>query len=73
MPRVFINDADRIVDRELKRLHARVLVAGYKNSDIARWLDCTPQNVGYLWKNNSFSWKQILIIQERLKDFEDSI
>lgn len=72
MPKVYMSEADRLCDRELKRLHGELLAEGIRDKTIALWLGCTAQNVGQLWKNHSFSYKQILVIQKELEKVKES-
>lgn len=67
MPKVFLNDADRICSREHKKLHGELMAEGVTNRQIASWLNCTAANVGQRWKNCSFSYRQILIMQHELE------
>lgn len=71
MPKVYLTEADRLCDRELKKLHGALLAEGITNKVIATWLGCSSQNVGQLWKNQSFSFKQILIIKDNLMKITD--
>ena len=72
MPKVFLTEADRQLDRNLKTLHGRLLAEKITNKDISQWLHCTPQNVGYLWRTNGFTYKQILTIELELERYQNS-
>lgn len=67
MPRTFLTNEDRLLDLECRKLHANLLAAGIKNPQVAEWLGCSVQNVSYLWRNKSFSFKQYLILQDKLE------
>lgn len=71
MPKVYLSAEDRMMDAEARKLRAELLAAGFRNADLAEWLGCSPQNIGYLWKNKSFSWRQILIVQAHLRRYEE--
>ena len=68
MPKIYLTEADRLVSKELKLFHGELFAHGVRNKDIAGWLGCTEQNVSQLWKNNSFSYKQILLIKQKLEE-----
>ena len=67
MPKVYLTEADQLVEKELKALHAELIVQGIRNRTIASWLGCSEQNVSQLWKNCSFSFRQIVAIRHELK------
>lgn len=73
MPKVYLSEADQLADKELKSLHAELIVQGIRNKKIAEWLGCSEQNVSQLWKNCSFSFKQILVIKQKLKEVSGSM
>lgn len=71
MPRVRSKEYDYLVKDRIKALHGELLAEGVHNVEIASWLGCTPQNVGAHFKHGSFSFKQILIIEDHLKKLQD--
>lgn len=69
--KIYLSRAEQLAARELKKLHAELLTEGIRDKTIAEWLNCTPQNIGQLWKRSSFSFGQILVIQEHLKRIKE--
>ena len=72
MPKIYFSEADRLAEKELTALHAELFAHGIRNKKIAAWLGCSEQNVSQLWKNCSFSFKQILVIKQKLKEVTES-
>lgn len=70
MPRVLQNKYEYMVRDKVKALHGRLLAEGVRDTEVARWLGCTSQNVGNHFRNASFTYKQILIIQDHLSMIE---
>lgn len=68
MPRVKLNKIDYLVRDRIKNLHGRLLAQGLKNVDVAKWLGCSPQNVGYHFRHGTFSYRQIVTIEEHLQE-----
>ena len=70
MPRVKLNREEYLVRDAVKKLHGQLLAEGIHDVDVAGWLHCTPQNISRHFRNGSFSYRQILIIQARLEEYE---
>ena len=66
MPRVKQNRYDYMVKDQVKALHGELLAEGIRDTTVAEWLGCSSQNVGSHFRNGTFSYKQILIIQGEL-------
>ena len=66
MPRIKQNRDEYIVRDELKQLHGQLLAEGIRDVQVGQWLNCSGQNVGKHFKNASFSYKQVRIIQNNL-------
>lgn len=71
MPKIYRSLAESLAARELKKLHAELLAEGIRDKTVAEWLNCSPQNIGRHWKNNSFSYAQVLVIQEQLRAIKE--
>ena len=67
MPRVRQNREDYLVKDAVKKLHGQLLAEGIRDTEVATWLGCSSQNTSSHFRNASFSYKQILIIQDNLK------
>lgn len=72
MPRIRQNKYDYMVLDQVKALHGELLAEGIRDTEVARWLDCSSQNVGAHFRNGSFSYKQILIIQDHIDRIKES-
>lgn len=70
MPRVKLNRYEYMVRDRVKALHGRLLAEGIHNTEVARWLDCSSQNVGNHFRKGTFTYKQILIIEDKLSTIE---
>ena len=68
MPRISANRYDYIVRDKVKSLHGQLLAEGIRDTEVAEWLGCTSQNVGNHFRNATFSYKQILVIEDHLKE-----
>lgn len=68
MPRIRQNKYDYMVLDRVKDLHGRLLAEGIRDTEVAEWLGCTSQNVGAHFRNATFNYKQILIMEELLKE-----
>ena len=71
MPRVHQNQYDYLVKDRIKALHGELLAEGIRDTEVAKWLNCTSQNVSAHFKRASFSFRQILIIEDHLKKLRD--
>lgn len=67
MPKIYFSEADQLAEKELRSLHAELFAQGIRNRQIAEWLGCSEQNVSQLWKNRSFSFRQIVAIRHELE------
>ena len=66
MPRIKQNRDEYLVRNAVKALHGRLLAEGIHDVDVAQWLNCTSQNVSSHFRNATFSYRQILIIEDHL-------
>lgn len=71
MPRVKTKEYDYLVKDRIKALHSELLAEGIRDTDVAEWLDCTSQNVSAHFRQASFSFRQVLIIEDHLKKLRD--
>ena len=67
MPRIKLKKYDYMVMDRIKALHGALLAEGIRNPEVASWLGCTSQNVGSHFRNGTFTYKQVLIIEDHLR------
>lgn len=72
MPRIRENRFDYMVRDRVKQLHGELLAEGIRDVEVARWLNCSSQNASAHFRNASFTYKQILIIRERLREVKEA-
>lgn len=75
MPRVKLdriaNHEEYLVQDATKQLHGRLLAEGIHDTEVASWLGCSSQNVSSHFRNCTFSYRQVLIIEDNLKRKEN--
>lgn len=67
MPRVKLNREENMVRDAVKKIHGQLLAEGIRDTEVAEWLGCTSQNVSSHFRNATFSYRQILVIEDHLK------
>ena len=71
MPKVKLdhiaNHEEYLVRDAVKALHGKLLAEGIHDTDVAEWLGCSSQNVSNHFRNCTFSYRQVLIIEDNLK------
>jgi len=70
MPKVYLSEADRLCNKKLKQLRGRLAAERITNDQVGEWLNCTGANVAKHFRNGSFSYRQILVIEDRLSRIE---
>ncbi len=70
MPRILQNKYEYMVRDKVKALHGRLLAERIRDTEVAKWLGCSSQNVGNHFRNATFTYKQILIIEDHIKTLE---
>ena len=72
MPRIKRAKNDYMVRDELKQLHGQLLAEGISNKKVGEWLDISGQCVGQHFKNASFSYRQVRVMETGLAEVREA-